>query len=296
MTITRVRSPGLWTDGSTVSAAEFEALDGNIVKAPDFVGGGTYAPASQVIIGGSGLKVTTAFEVTGTSVIGEVVFTGITTFNLGFESVGPAQFSADVTMADDLTVDDDLNVGGDLDVTDNAHVGGNLTADGALFVGLSASIDGDVTVGDDLTVVDDATIGGALTVSGTFNAAANWSLTGSGFLQEQMALTGNGRIRYRYTAAPDAVGADKTLGISSGVSVDAVGDVFKVPATGGTYIVSDTAASAGSMVMLFKNANGGSSTIKRGDGSTIGTLSAGTGGHLMLLVHSGSQWELVTNT
>jgi hypothetical protein len=56
MTFARARAIGLWTTGSTVTAAEFEHLD-DYAYAVDGRGG-TYAPASAIIIGGSGLNVT----------------------------------------------------------------------------------------------------------------------------------------------------------------------------------------------------------------------------------------------
>jgi hypothetical protein len=49
----RIRSPGAWTQGTTLKPSEAEQIDGNLAKAPNFAEGGAYSPSSAVDIGGS---------------------------------------------------------------------------------------------------------------------------------------------------------------------------------------------------------------------------------------------------
>src|SRR6185295_1774025 len=53
----RLRPIGFWIDGSVVDPAEFEAIDTSLFKAINGDDGGTWAPSSQLVIGGSGLQV-----------------------------------------------------------------------------------------------------------------------------------------------------------------------------------------------------------------------------------------------
>lgn len=54
----RLRPSGFWTIASVVTPAEFEAFDENLSKAINGDDGGTWAPSAQIVIGGSGLRVT----------------------------------------------------------------------------------------------------------------------------------------------------------------------------------------------------------------------------------------------
>lgn len=60
--ITRIRLPGGWVPGSTVLAAELEALDAARPKVPNFSEGSSHAPTSPVYVGGQGIWVTGAFQ------------------------------------------------------------------------------------------------------------------------------------------------------------------------------------------------------------------------------------------
>lgn len=53
----RIRAFGFWTDGSVVTPAEFEALDQAQFEEINGDLGGTWAPSSPIIIGGSGVEI-----------------------------------------------------------------------------------------------------------------------------------------------------------------------------------------------------------------------------------------------
>jgi hypothetical protein len=55
MSFARLRGSGLWIDLSTISTAEFEALDDHQSKALDGTNGGAYSLSSALHLGGSGL-------------------------------------------------------------------------------------------------------------------------------------------------------------------------------------------------------------------------------------------------
>lgn len=55
---TRIRPGGFWVDASVVTDAEFEALDQAQFEAINGDDGGTWAPLSQIVLGGAGLRVT----------------------------------------------------------------------------------------------------------------------------------------------------------------------------------------------------------------------------------------------
>jgi hypothetical protein len=56
----RIRAGGTWTNGSTLLATEMASFDTALFKAVNGDDGGTWAPANQIILGGSGLSVTGA--------------------------------------------------------------------------------------------------------------------------------------------------------------------------------------------------------------------------------------------
>jgi hypothetical protein len=53
MSFNRVRTAGLWIDGSTFGSAEIEQIDANLANALDMLDGGAYAPQSSITVGGA---------------------------------------------------------------------------------------------------------------------------------------------------------------------------------------------------------------------------------------------------
>ena len=119
---TRARLAGLWILGSVISPAELEHLD-DYSLAIDGATGGTYAPSTAIVIGGSGVTLSGAnHHLSGTLTIDSLaVITIATGGSIKAEGTG----SADITLATvadvgTLTVGSGavlkINSGGALDV------------------------------------------------------------------------------------------------------------------------------------------------------------------------------------
>jgi hypothetical protein len=57
----RIRAGGTWTNGSTLLSTEMASFDTSLFKQVNGDDGGSWAPAAQIILGGSGMSVTGAF-------------------------------------------------------------------------------------------------------------------------------------------------------------------------------------------------------------------------------------------
>lgn len=55
----RIRNIGEWLLGTPVLPSEFEQIDANLAKAPNFAEGGNYAPSGIISVGGDGIDVLT---------------------------------------------------------------------------------------------------------------------------------------------------------------------------------------------------------------------------------------------
>lgn len=62
----RIRAPGLWLTGTALDPSELEAFDLSQFRSIDGDVGGSWAPSSGIVIGGSGLSVTTTLLTSGT--------------------------------------------------------------------------------------------------------------------------------------------------------------------------------------------------------------------------------------
>lgn len=87
----RVRPGGFWTLFSVLFSSEMETFDDRQSKTINAFAGSTHAPTSQIVIGGSGLRVTDHFELTGTT--HEVHSGAVMTWDAGsfFNSEGTIQ-------------------------------------------------------------------------------------------------------------------------------------------------------------------------------------------------------------
>lgn len=168
--------PGGWVLNEVLDQALMNELDTNVSKALNGDEGGTWAPSTEIVIGGSGLRLTTLLKAFG----------------------GLSVQGGDLAVSQDAAVDGNVDVGGNLSVTGTTNVAslfangtgffnGGLTVAGniagvdleaeditaqTLHLTGVATIDTDLTVGDDLyvnddlTVGDDAIVGGDCTVAG----------------------------------------------------------------------------------------------------------------------------------
>lgn len=253
MTFSRQRAPGAWISGVPMATGEAEAFDGNLAKAIDGDGGGTYAPSTQIIIGGSGFKVTGAFDVSGAAAFtgtveckaGLSVTTAGTfscsragTFSNGLtvSTAGSFTCSRPATFSDGLAIDTagDFTCSRPFTLTNVMTTDHLIHADaGVLAFGVTST--GAVQFNTTLNVDGNA----------TFNAYAY--LNGRTFLAERLVLSGLGRLAYRTTTPANA---NVTLG------VDTVDEIFLSESTGGggyTVTISTTAALPGSRIRISRD-------------------------------------------
>jgi hypothetical protein len=120
---TRARLAGLWILGSVISPAELEHLD-DYSLAIDGDGGGTYAPSTAIVIGGSGVTLSGAnHHVSGTLTVDNLAVISIASGgSIKAEGSGTADITlAVVTNVATLTVGANgiVNMGGALNITAN---------------------------------------------------------------------------------------------------------------------------------------------------------------------------------
>ena len=93
---TRARLAGLWILGSVISPAELEHLD-DYSLAIDGDGGGTYAPSTAIVIGGSGVTLAgTDHHVSGTLTVDNLAVISIAS---GGSIKAEGSGTADITLA-----------------------------------------------------------------------------------------------------------------------------------------------------------------------------------------------------
>lgn len=168
MSFSRIRAPGGWIAGSTITPTELETFDQNLSRALDGYAGGTYAPSSLLEIGGSGLKLSsTGNQLSGTLT---VLSGGLLAVNGGaaFVAVEGSTFlvQSDATLQGNVA----LGISGGtktLTVHGAATFEKNVTVTQAATFNGAVSCTGNVTLGD--AAGDAVTINGNLTVA---NAAA----------------------------------------------------------------------------------------------------------------------------
>ena len=73
-----IQTGGIWTDGTAVTAAKFELIDSQLFKAINGDEGGTWAPSSAIIIGGSGLTVSATLTASSLAVSNGITVNGLT--------------------------------------------------------------------------------------------------------------------------------------------------------------------------------------------------------------------------
>lgn len=268
MTFSRQRAPGGWITGLPMTTGEAEAFDGNIAKAIDGDGGGTYAPSTQIIIGGLGFRVTGAFDVSGAA-----NFTGTVECKDGLSVTTAGTFSCSRAG----TFSNGLTVG---------------TA-GSFLCSRPASFGSTVALNND-TVVDAA---GMFTCNGiagfnndvliTGDVATSGQIETSGLIQ----LNGAAKIGWRFATLTDA---DATISVAGY-------DEVRIPAIvalSRTITVVNGGAIAGSKIRItrdYRTANINATTgavLLVANGGTIGlNLGAASGQfHFVELTFDGSVW------
>jgi hypothetical protein len=148
----RVRVPGGWASPLTVDDSEFELLDAQLVKAPNFTDGGTYAPSNPITVGGDG------FILSGPLVAN----TYVAEFEAGLHSYVQTILSQSTTFDNGVVIFDGCSVDIDGSVVDvnnastiNVNTGGKIELEtGGTFesktgstVKLNGIIDGSIDSG-----------------------------------------------------------------------------------------------------------------------------------------------------
>lgn len=181
MTFSRIRAFGAWNDGSTLLASEMEEIDTRLSNALDGDQGGVYAPATALIIGGAGLRLTAGLIIDaggllinadGAQIRGDVLLLN------GFRSHGAAQFDSTIAAQGLAT-----------------FTGGATFNSGVLFgAGQLAEFSG--------SAIFQGTVLFESTTVATFQGAASFS---NGFSSAGViAFSGTGRIRDRESFAPNS--------------------------------------------------------------------------------------------
>lgn len=190
------RPAGIWNQLTDLLSGELQDLDIKTYKAVNGDQGGTWAPSSPIVIGGTGFT-----------------SSGPTSFPSGFGCAGNASFLANVGIfgtlssngatnlygattafgsvsvagAGGLSVTNDVSIGDSLSVSGVSNLNGNVNSFGygtfgtGISTGGNASVSGNATVGGTLdagptdiaghlSVSSGADIGGTLSVSGNFSS------------------------------------------------------------------------------------------------------------------------------
>lgn len=250
----RIRAPLGWTLTSVVLPEEWEEFDDRQSKAIDGDGGGTYAPTSQLEIGGAGLKITGPFRVES-----QAVFTSDVDISSGLAVGGACLLNNDVDITNDLSISGDCTFNG----ASTFH--GTFTADGGMALALGT--------GKNLTISATGTGYAAI------DAPSYWSNT--------ITLQDKGTIAWRYNALGDA---DTTVAIGDGD----IHRIPQVTTGTRTYTVDDTDAVDGTKMeftRIYSGGHTGNAVVSANGGALLINISDGSGDYLWVqLVFDGSDW------
>jgi len=235
---TRVRPSGFWTSNSTLLSTECEAFDSRIYAAVNGDGGGVWAPAAVIEIGGSGLKTTGAFVATGgvtantVSVSNTLTVQGVTTLQDAVNITG------DITGNNDLFIErigihgamvgsNLLSVHGAATITGNGNIDGNLGVGGALSVVGTVSVESTSLFQDDVSIDTRLAIGGAQEVGVYLKVHGPAKFTTSATVGGNLTVSGSTSLVGLTTSATAAFGAGITVttSIAAGTTIAATGDI-----------------------------------------------------------------------
>lgn len=310
-------TPAFTDNVSTIPAAALNQWRVDIGRAMDGTGGsaGTpYAPATQILIAGSGLKIqgSAPFDTavgTVSTFSGTQAFAGSSVFSASATFDGTAQFNSTTRLWGTTSVDGAFSVLTTRTMTFNG--GSTLTlagtAGGGTFTaaaGSTVNLNGDVNIaaptvdfvgsaiGLDTTSVmtlDSATL---IALTGSYlqiNSGATYAWSGTGTRTASLTLSGAGATTIWRTAATTDADGPYTDGndfyfIPAGLTVDR------------TYTVSD--ATTAGQTITFRRANGSGgfdAILRRSDASLIVRMSndGAANPSYVQLVWFGGRWEVV---
>lgn len=257
----RQRDPGLWTFDSVIQGAELEYWDDAISNSLDMDGGGTYAPAADIVVGGApGVDWTFSLPVKcddDFSVFGAVTFlddltvTGVSHLN-DVEIDGLHVFE-EATFSDETTFDADVTCNDGLETFGLINAWGGIAANQFSFGGGAfqdlVTFYGDVDINGDVDV-----IGAVRFNSGSVRIATSLEIAGG-----PVTFGNDGRIPQRYTVGPN----------SNASFTPTAHDHVYVPEGGidadRSYSIDDLGAVNGDR-MRFTNADTGQFIFVKGNG------------------------------
>jgi hypothetical protein len=245
MTFSRIRTPGSWTDGSTVAGAEWEDFDENLSRAIDGENGGTYSLQSSLVIGSSGAAFITFYTelvVGDNMLIGAdpstvVIVNSIATFE------SDATFDAPLVCNDDATFNGPVTFVGDIAVNGDLLVG-NSGSD-ALNVNASATFFAPVIFASDVELNGNATFNGLVILNNDVRLGSSGSDTTT--VYGGLTFSGNGKILHRQLVI--STNADQSI-------VGAHYDTVYIPdgaLTGAKTLTIDDTGGRDGMRILFKS-------------------------------------------
>ena len=192
-----------------------EAIDANQSKAINGDEGGTWAPSSPIVVGGSGMEITGDLDVSGAA-----TFTGGVTAD-EIAVTGDLTVQTNATIQGYLTAETDTEVQGALEVTGATTLNGGATVTGGdLSVALNLAVQGNVVITSDLTA-DGASVetlgihsavapgevftaDGAGSFTGALEVGGATTLTGAVSIAQPVTPTGSGRVRVKAILGADA--------------------------------------------------------------------------------------------
>lgn len=165
-----------WASGNP-EAPDFTELDVNVTKTANFADGSTHAPSAPVIIGGSGLQLTTpltANVVNGTDLNASDDVTASDRVTAGGRVVAGTVVEAGTSVEAATFVD----AGTYVEAATTVTAGTNVVAVGDVLAGDDVIATGDV-VGTDVDATDDVTAGDRVTAGGQVNSGTSMNATTS---------------------------------------------------------------------------------------------------------------------
>jgi hypothetical protein len=226
------RPLGVWNTG-VIYAVELADLDAKTVKAPNFDGGGTYAPSDVITVGGAGMTLTMVgintaegMFVTGTfdSAFGSNAwFRG----NTGFRAGSTTSVRDGATWIFNSGSSTTFDVGSFLSIYDatcnSLTAGGLSTSTIQVATSLYMAPDSAASLNGSLSVAQATYLHGEAHFEGTTFVEGTLALTGAGAIQERCAVGANANTTYSVSTV-DVVWVNPNDMTASWVySVDTIG-------------------------------------------------------------------------
>jgi hypothetical protein len=312
MSLTTAKIAG-WAFGELLLSGEIEHIDTEVQKALDGVGGGTYAPSSQLIIGGAGLRITTVLDITGAinitgnttignsdadtlSVVATPTFEAPATFNdgiiitaTGFDVTGNSRVRSDLRIDGDCDFDGAVDVAGAVVIHDNL----NVTTGNTFFCNAFLQVDGEMETNAELNIRGASHVWDTFTVhsGGSLDVNGPADFSGTVTLKSLLSTSGAGRVPMRHsTTLGDG---DETVDVTHG-------NVFELPNDNSatrTYTISNADAQRGDFAVFYVGSNTALANrirIENADGSLLLNANDGALYPFLWAVFNGASWRPIT--